>query len=103
MIHVLATIKLHPGRRNDFLAEFRKIIADVRNEAGCIEYGPAIDLPTDLPAQDGVRPNVVVVIEKWESLDALKAHLVAPHMVAYRPKVKEFVVATELQVLESAE
>lgn len=103
MIHVLATIQLHPGRREAFLAEFRKIIAPVRSENGCIEYGPAVEMRTDIGNQSPPDDNAVTVIEKWSSLDALKAHMVAPHMVAYRPRVREMVVSTRLQILESAE
>lgn len=100
MIFVLATIELHPGRREDFLAEFRQIVPLVRQEVGCHLYVPTIDTPTLLPAQLPVRDNVVVVVEKWESTEALAAHLIAPHMVAYRPKVKDMVVKTTLQVLD---
>jgi quinol monooxygenase YgiN len=44
----------------------------------------------------------VVIIEKWETLAHLKAHAVAPHMQAYRPKVKDFVKSIELRVLSPA-
>jgi len=43
---------------------------------------------------------VVTIVEKWESLEALQAHVVAPHMAAYRERVKDFVVRVSLQVLE---
>ncbi len=102
MIHVIATIDLAPGTREKFLAEFRKIIADVRAEAGCIEYGPAVDADTGIPAQHKLGEDRVTVMEKWESVDALKAHSVAPHMLAYRARVKEFVRAMELRVLAPA-
>lgn len=100
MIHVLATIELHPGRREAFLAEFAKIVPAVRAEVGCLEYGATVDLATDIPAQGPIRRDVAVIVEKWESVAALKAHLVAPHMVEYRPKVRDYVVATHLQILE---
>ena len=100
MIFVLATIELHPGRREDFLAEFHKIVPLVRKEEGCLLYTPTCDVPTSLSAQPPVRDNVAVIVEKWTSLEALTAHLSAPHMVAYRPKVKEMIVKTTLQVLE---
>jgi len=100
MIHVLATIELQPGCRERFLAEFHQIIPAVRQEAGCVEYGSTVDLATDIAAQQAVRPDTVVVVEKWSSIEALKAHLIAPHMVAYRPKVRDFVSATRLQILE---
>ena len=102
MIHVIATIELAPGTREAFLAEFRKLIADVRAEAGCIEYGPAIDAETGIPTQFKIGPDRVTVIEKWESVDALKAHAVAPHMQAYRVRVKDFVRGMELRVLAPA-
>ena len=44
----------------------------------------------------------MTVVEKWESLDALNAHLVAPHMLSYREKVKVLVKGVSIQVLEPA-
>ncbi|MFO0903429.1 MAG: putative quinol monooxygenase [Pirellulales bacterium] len=102
MIHVIATIELHPGRRDDFLREFHRIVPPVLAEQGCLEYGPTVDVDTGLSAQLPLRANVVTIVEKWESLEALKAHLVAPHMVEYRPRVKDMVIRTTLQVLEPA-
>jgi quinol monooxygenase YgiN len=99
MIIVLATIELHPGKRPDFLAEFRKIVPLVRDEQGCIEYFPAVDTVSGLPVQGPAREDVVVVVEKWESVAALEAHLIAPHMMDYRPKVKAFVNKVTLQIL----
>ena len=102
MIHVLATIDLAPGTREAFLTEFRKLIPDVRAEAGCLEYGPAIDAETDIGAQVRYGPDKVVVIEQWESIAHLKAHSVAPHMQAYRVRVKEYVRGMELRILSPA-
>src|SRR5437870_3932554 len=89
MIHVIATIEVAPGKRDAFLAEFRKLMPQVHAERGCIEYGPAVDLPVGLPMQDTPRAEAVMVIEKWADVDALKAHLAAPHMTAYRERVKD--------------
>ena len=102
MIHVLATIDLRPQMRDRFLDEFRGIVPEVLGEDGCIEYGAAVDLETGLSAQPPVRPDVAVIVEKWRDLDALRAHLVAPHMLAYRERVKPCVVRSTLQVLEPA-
>lgn len=102
MIHVIATIELAPGTRDAYLAEFRKLIPDVRAESGCIEYGPAVDARTDLSNQTELGPDTVVVVEKWESLAALKAHSVAPHMQAYRVNVKDYVRGVKLLVLDPA-
>lgn len=102
MIHVIATVELAAGKREAFLAEFHRVVPLVRAEAGCLEYGPTIDLPTDIPAQVPPRDNVVTVVEKWEGLDALRAHLAAPHMQEYRGRVKDCVVRVQLQVLQPA-
>ncbi len=102
MIVVLATIELNPGKRQEFLAEFHRIVPLVRAEVGCLEYFPAMDHATHLPVQGPLRGDVVVVVEKWESVPALEAHLLAPHMMEYRPKVKDFVKKVSLQILEPA-
>jgi len=100
MIHVLATVELHPGTREKFLAELKQVVPKVRAEAGCLEYTPTVDTETNLPVQGPRRDNVVVIVERWASLSALEAHLVAPHMMEYRPKVREFIVRVSLQILE---
>jgi quinol monooxygenase YgiN len=102
MIHVIATVELAPGTREKFLTEFRNVMPAVRAEAGCIEYGPAVDADTDIPIQFRIGADKVVVIEKWESVAALKAHGVAPHMQAYRVKVQDCVRGMELRVLTPA-
>jgi quinol monooxygenase YgiN len=102
MIHVIAAIELHEGKRDAFLAEFHKIVPLVRAEAGCLEYGPTVDVPANLPRQVPFRENVVTVVEKWESLEALQAHLQAPHMTEYRTRVKDLVKGAQLQVLKPA-
>jgi quinol monooxygenase YgiN len=102
MIHVIATITLHAGTRPDFLEVFRWLTPLVRAEEGCIEYQAAVDIPTSLAIQEGPRPDVVTVVEKWESLEALHAHTNAAHMAEYRSRVREFVVGVNLLVMEPA-
>ncbi len=100
MIYVIASVELKQGRRDDFLGEFRKIVPLVQAENGCLEYGPTVDVGTNISAQGDVRENVVTVVEKWESIEALEAHLIAPHMIEYRGKVKDMVASTQLRILE---
>jgi len=101
MIHVLATIRVKPGAREAFLKHFVANVPNVLAEEGCHAYAPVVDVASGIGAQAPVRPDVVVVVEQWESLAHLKAHLIAPHMATYREKVKELVLGAELQVLES--
>ena len=97
-----ATREAKPGKREAFLAEFHRVVPLVRGKAGCLDYGPAIDVPTGLPAQPPVRDDVVTVVERWEGLEVLRAHLAAPHMQDYRARVKDLVVRAQLQVLQPA-
>lgn len=101
MIHVVAQVELKDGTREAFLAEFRSIVPAVLQEAGCIDYGPTVDAETDIDRQH-TDDRVVTIIERWESLDDLKAHLVAPHMATYRERVKKFVVNAKLSILRPA-
>ena len=102
MIHVIATVELQPNTRDRFLREFSQVVPHVRAEQGCIEYGAGVDLATGIAVQIPLRPDAVTVVEKWSSLETLQAHLVAPHMKAYRERVKELVTRTTLQVLQPA-
>ena len=102
MIHVIATIEVARGTRAEFLTEFRKLVPLVRAEAGCLDYGPTIDVGTGLAVQVPIREHVVTVVERWESLEALRTHLQAPHMAEYRERVKTLVVGVSLQVLQPA-
>ena len=102
MIHVIATIELMEGKRDEFLKKVQQLVPKVKAEKGCLEYGPAIDVPTSIKAQMPVRENVVIMIEKWTDLKALEIHLSAPHMLEYREAVKGMVVGTKLQILQPA-
>lgn len=100
MLSVIAEIEVVDGKRDEFLDEFRKVVPLVLAEDGCVEYGPTVDAVTDIPAQIPGRDHVVTIVEKWESVDALKAHLVAPHMTEYRGRVKELVAGSVLRILD---
>jgi quinol monooxygenase YgiN len=99
MIHVIATIDLAEGTRTEYLNELRKIIPQVQAEDGCLEYGPAADIPTGIPVQDPVNENTITIIERWTDVAALKVHLTAPHMQTYRKAVKDHVKRIAIRVL----
>jgi len=98
MIHVLAIITAKPGQRGALLAAFRANMPAVHAEKGCIEYGPAID--ADMGGfQTRIGADGFVVVEKWESLETLKAHAAAPHMAAYGTKTKDMIASRVIHVL----
>jgi quinol monooxygenase YgiN len=61
-----------------------------------------VHVPTNIAAQVAPQDDVVTVVEKWESVEALEAHLMAPHMLEYRKTVKPLVVSTSLEILRPA-
>ena len=99
MIHVLAVITTKPGKRAEVLQAFHANIPAVHAEAGCIEYGPAIDAEGIGSFQAKFGPDTFVVIEKWESPDALKAHAASPHMAAYAAKTRDMIASRVIHVL----
>lgn len=103
MISVIATITTKPDQRNAFVAIFKELMPQVRAEDGCIEYFPAVDVDSGIDMQGGARDHVVTVLEKWESLDALKSHLDAPHMHEFRGRVQALVESLTLQVVQPVE
>ena len=102
MIHVIAIITAKPGQRATVLGLFNANVPAVRAEKGCIEYGAAIDLVPALKFQTAYGPDTFVVVEKWESPEALMAHAAAPHMAAYAGKTKEFIASRAIHILQPA-
>lgn len=101
MINVIASIHIKEGRLSEFIEIFKSNVPNVLKEKGCVEYVPTIDVPTGLPPQE-LNNNVVTIIEKWGSLEDLQAHITAPHMIAYKEKVKDLVDKVSLKVLTEA-
>lgn len=101
MVHVLASIRVVPGRKADFIKIFKANVPNVLNEDGCIEYIPTVDFPSGFSSQE-LDENLVTIIEKWESLEHLQAHLVASHMNSYQEQVKDMVEHVGLKVLGDA-
>ena len=102
MIHVLAVITTKPGKREAVLREFRANMPAVHAEDGCVEYGPAVDAEGIGAIQTAFGPDTFVVIEKWASADALKAHAKAPHMAAYAARTKDMIASRVIHVLSPA-
>ena len=99
MIHVIAVITAKPGMRDSILQAFRANVPAVKAEQGCIEYGAAVDAENALGFQTKYGADTFVVVEKWESMDALKAHAAAPHMAAYAGKTRDMIASRTIHIL----
>jgi len=55
-----------------------------------------------ITARPGKREAILqafLAIEKWDSMDALKAHAAAPHMAAYGARTKEMIASRVIHIL----
>ena len=102
MINVIASIRVKTGKLSDYLAILKANMPAVRKEKGCIEYVALVDIDVKLPPQI-LDKNIVTILEKWESLEALHAHLGSPHMLDYREKVKNMVESVSVKVLQEVD
>ncbi|THH37286.1 antibiotic biosynthesis monooxygenase [Aliishimia ponticola] len=102
VIHVIAVITAQPGQRANLLELFNKNAATVRTEKGCIAYEATIDTENAGPMQTEFGPDTFVVVEQWESMQALGAHAVAPHMKEYSAQSKAMVAGSKIHILSPA-
>ena len=102
MVHVVAIITAKPVLRAEILEAFRANVPKVNAEDGCIDYGATIDTEGVGSLQTRFGDDTFVVVEKWESLAALKAHAAAPHMAAYGAKTKDLIASRVIHVLSPA-
>jgi len=101
MIHVLAIITAKPGMRATILEAFHANMPAVHAEDGCIEYQPVVDVENFGAIQTPLGPDTFVVVEKWATPEALKAHGAAPHMAAYAAKTREMVASRVIHILKN--
>ncbi len=102
MIHVIAIITANPGQRAAILEAFHANMPAVHAEQGCIEYAPVIDAAGMGASQARIGDDTFMVIEKWESAEALAAHAKSAHMAAYAAKTKALVASRAVHILTDA-
>lgn len=99
MIHVVAVITAKPGQREKILQAYRANVPAVRAERGCIEYCATVDAQDAPAVQTAYGPDTFIVVEKWEDMAALRAHGVAPHMVAYGASTRDLIASRTIHIL----
>jgi quinol monooxygenase YgiN len=98
-VHVIAIITAKPGRRAELLRAFQANVPNVHAEEGCIEYVATVDAEGAGDVQTRFGEDTFVVVEKWASMEALKAHAAAPHMAAYAARTKDLIASRVIHVL----
>jgi len=93
--YIVATIYPKAGKEEAVRSEILKNIPIVRKEQGCLRY----DLHV---LKDGA--GRFMFYEIWANKATFEAHGVAPHMMAYRERIKELLEKpTEVSVWSAVE
>lgn len=98
-IHVMAVITAKKGMRGKILEAFLHNSPTVHKEQGCVEYIATVDANDVGALQTNFGNDTFVVVEKWESLGALKDHATSSHMAAYAKKTKDLIESRIIHVL----
>ena len=91
MIIVTGNYQIQPDDRDRFLSSKRDQVEHTREETGCLEYAFSADAD---------QPGLVRLIELWESMDDLHAHVQGLRSGPPQPQGVE-VVSTKVAVYEA--
>lgn len=75
MIYVIATLTTKPGALDQLRDAVKACRDETVKEAGCMAYDFHVDI---------FNPQRLVVVEKWETREALTAHSKTPHLARWR-------------------
>ena len=88
--------------RAEYVAQTKAILDAVRKEKGCLEYRLLGDCDTDWDRPQRFGEKTLWMVEKWASVNSLKAHLATPHMKAFGAKASGLRSGSTFHVLEDA-
>lgn len=74
MLIVMAEVVTRAGTIDQVRDALKTMEIETRKESGCVTYAFSVDVSD---------PNKLRISERWESMDALKAHFKTPHMATF--------------------
>ena len=101
MLNLVVTMHIKPGHMAAFLAVCAELRPQVLQEPGCRGYDYLRDVAVTLHRPTPVDPDRITLLECWESIEALRAHMETPHMRAAGAKLKDLRESVELRVTEA--
>jgi quinol monooxygenase YgiN len=100
-VYVLCRFDIKPDADlADYKSKTLGVIPLVHAEDGCRLYTLLQDAATDWDKPMRFGERTLWMLEKWDSVDALKKHLEAPHMKAFGPTVRDMRTSSTFHVLE---
>ena len=85
MLKVVAKNYANPDHLDEALSLCRELVEITRREKGCISYGVY---------RDAEHPELLTMIEEWESREALNAHLQSEHFTRIVPQLGRLMTRT---------
>jgi quinol monooxygenase YgiN len=73
-IAIAGRIRIREDAKEGAARRSAEMAATSREEPGCLDYSCGFDVED---------PAVVIIVEHWESEEALNAHMAAPHFQAF--------------------
>jgi len=90
VIYVIVELRLKPGTAEKAIAAARASVAETVKEQGCISY--------DMH-QSVTDPSRLMLVERWESAEALARHMETPHFKAWRAAAPDFVAERKAEIV----
>lgn len=81
-LNIIATITIKPEYHEAFKPIFKRLVIGSRAEHGCVRY----ELNQSIE-----NPNIYIVVETWQSKQAIDLHNTTPHFVEFANFAKEHV------------
>ncbi len=94
MLVVIAELTVKPGKKNELFELAQAVIAATRAEEGCVSY---------TLLNDPYEETACSFVEEWTDKSALKRHLQAPHLLAWRQQSAPLVTGETKLTLYEAE
>ncbi len=98
MVHMIVRITLVDGGASEYIEEYKRIVEEVKKEAGCIDYCLYLD-HCDARFDNEKRENMVVFSEKWDSVDAIVRHSKSDLMKKFRERIAHLRVSSSYELL----
>ncbi len=90
LLHVMYTTI--DGKRNDFINDIKQsnVLDLIRKEDGCVSYTYYLD---------AYNPNIILLVEEWESKEKQQFHLTQEHMKELSAIKNKYVLNTTVREL----
>lgn len=107
MIIVLGRAEVDPARLAAVRAAATTMMRATWAESGCLSYSLAVEDEGEPGGDTGMgagteRNAVVTIAERWESLDALRAHGATPHMRAFNQAIRGAIRGMDVKMYDAA-